>query len=107
LGREDHVVVWLKPAKPAWMDQARYDDLPKELRVRELRVRVTRRGFRTQVFVGVTTLLDAVGFSAQDVADLYRARWLRIPRESCHRFHAKAATDSTASLPLIPRESCH
>lgn len=43
--------------------------------MRELRVRVTRRGFRTQVFVVVTTLLDAVDFSAQDVADLYRARW--------------------------------
>jgi hypothetical protein len=56
------------------MDQASYDDLPKELRVRELRVRVTRRGFRTQVFVVVTTLLDAVDFSAQDIADLYRAR---------------------------------
>jgi hypothetical protein len=75
LGREDHVVMWPKPVKPAWMDQASYDDLPKELRVRELRVRVTRRGFRTQVFVVVTTLLDAVSFSAQDVAELYRARW--------------------------------
>ena len=41
------------------MDQASYDDLPKELRVRELRVRVTRRGFRTQVFVVVTTLLES------------------------------------------------
>ena len=69
------MVVWPKPVKPAWMDQASYDDLPKELRVRELRVRVTRRGFRTQVFGVVTTLLDAEGFSAQDVAELYRARW--------------------------------
>jgi type I restriction enzyme R subunit len=32
---------------------------------------------------------------------------VRIPVEVCHRFHAKSATDSTASLPLIPRESCH
>jgi SNF2 family DNA or RNA helicase len=32
---------------------------------------------------------------------------LRIPRQSCHRFHAKVATDSTRKLPLIPRESCH
>ena len=27
---------------------------------------------------------------------------VRIPRESCHPFHTKVATDSTAKLPLIP-----
>jgi hypothetical protein len=27
---------------------------------------------------------------------------LRIPRESCHQFHMKVATDSTPNLPLIP-----
>jgi hypothetical protein len=27
---------------------------------------------------------------------------LRIPRESCHPFHTKVATDSTPNLPLIP-----
>jgi hypothetical protein len=30
-----------------------------------------------------------------------------IPREACHRFHGKPATDSTGSLPLIPYEGCH
>ncbi len=75
LGREDHVVVWPKPVKPAWLDEATYAKLPDELRVRELRVRVSRRGFRTQVFVVVTTLLDAMLYSAQDLADLYRQRW--------------------------------
>ena len=32
---------------------------------------------------------------------------LHIPDEGSHRFHAKVATDSTARLPLIPRDSCH
>ena len=27
---------------------------------------------------------------------------VRIPRESCHQFHMKLATDSTPNLPLIP-----
>jgi hypothetical protein len=27
---------------------------------------------------------------------------VRIPRESCHPFHTKVATDSTQNLPLIP-----
>ncbi|MFQ6024836.1 MAG: transposase, partial [Acidiferrobacterales bacterium] len=58
LGREDHVVQWPKPVRASWMDQATYDRLPDALRVRELRVRVSRRGFRTQVFVVVTTLLS-------------------------------------------------
>ncbi len=75
LGREDHVVAWPKPVKPAWMDHPTYAALPDELTVREVRVRVSRRGFRTRVFVVVTTLLDAVFYSAQDLADLYRERW--------------------------------
>lgn len=32
---------------------------------------------------------------------------LRIPWQTGHRFHAKAATDSTAIWPLIPRQSGH
>lgn len=75
LGREDHCVEWCKPVKPAWMDQPTYAGLPEQLTVRELRVRVGRRGFRTQVFVVVTTLLDARLYRAHDVADLYGQRW--------------------------------
>src|SRR5229473_5663567 len=75
LGREDHRVEWCKPVKPAWMDPPTYAGLPDQLTVRELRVRVGRRGFRTQVFVVVTTLLDAMLYSAHDIADLYGQRW--------------------------------
>ena len=66
---------WCKPVKPAWMDPPTYAGLPDQLTVRELRVRVGRRGFRPQVFVVVTTLLDAMFYSAHDVADLYGQRW--------------------------------
>ena len=75
LGREDHHVEWRKPVKPAWMDQQTYAEFPEQLTVRELRVRVGRRGFRTQVFVVVTTLLDARLYSAHDLAELYGQRW--------------------------------
>jgi hypothetical protein len=57
------------------MDQPTYAGLPEQLTVRELRVRVGRRGFRPQVFVVVTTLLDAMVYSAHNVADLYGQRW--------------------------------
>lgn len=47
LGREDHVVSWSKPKRPAWMDEATYAELPATIDIRELRVRVPQRGFRT------------------------------------------------------------
>jgi hypothetical protein len=75
LGREDHVVAWPKPGKPAGMDEPTYAELPEQLAVRELRVPGRRRGCRPQVFVGVTTLCDAVCYSTQDLADLSRQRW--------------------------------
>jgi Transposase DDE domain len=76
LGREDHVVEWAKPARPAWMDEATYASLPATLAVRELRVRVRQAGFRTRVLVVVTTLLDPAEAPRSDVAVLYRMRWL-------------------------------
>lgn len=75
LGREDHVVVWAKPQRPQWMDEATYAALPVSLAVRQLRVRVRFAGFRVRVLVVVTTLLDAREMPAEDVALLYRMRW--------------------------------
>ena len=75
LGREDHVVSWTKPKRPAWMDEATYAGLPATVAVRELRVRVPQRGFRTRVVLVATTLLDAKVFAKEELAGLYRARW--------------------------------
>ena len=75
LGCCDHVVNWAKPARPEWMTPEEYARLPECLAVRELRVWVTRPGYRTRVLTVATTLLDADAFSKQDVALLYRVRW--------------------------------
>jgi hypothetical protein len=75
LGREDHVVVWSRPPRPDWMDQATYAALPAFLAVREVRVRVATPGFRTRQLVVVTTLLDPEAFPTRELAALYRARW--------------------------------
>jgi len=75
LGREDHVVVWTKPKRPAWLDEASYQALPETLTVRELRVYVAVPGYRTEDVTVVTTLLDAQAYPKEDVAELYRARW--------------------------------
>lgn len=74
LGRGDHVVRWPKRQRPDWMDRDAYLRLPDELAVREVRVRVGQKGFRTRVLVVVTTLTDPA-VTADELAELYRARW--------------------------------
>ena len=76
LGKRDHLVIWPRPAKPDWMDQATYDRMPESLRVRELEVRVEQPGFRTAALVIVTTLTDAETYTSEDLAELYHQRWL-------------------------------
>ena len=76
LGRDDHVVTWHKPTKrPDWLTEVEFNELPKELKVREVRVRVAIPGFRVQTLVVVTTLLDPVEYPKQELAALYRQRW--------------------------------
>jgi hypothetical protein len=75
LGPKDHVVVWVKPPRPEWLDEATYASLPETLEVREVAVRVPQAGFRTRRLVVVTTLRDADTYPARELATLYRARW--------------------------------
>jgi hypothetical protein len=75
LGVEDHVVSWTKPDRPDWMDEVTYRLLPGELRVRELRFKVARPGFRVDELVLVTTMVDAGSYSKEELADLFLARW--------------------------------
>jgi len=75
LAAGDHVVRWVKPPRPKWMDQDSYQALPEFLEVREVRVVVTQPGFRVRQFIVATTLTDAERYSAADIADLYHQRW--------------------------------
>src|SRR5271166_1001328 len=75
LGRDDHLVVWQRPDRPAWMSVTEYDAVPKTLTVREVRVRVAEPGFRVETLVVVTTLLDGDVYTKEDIGDLYRQRW--------------------------------
>jgi hypothetical protein len=76
LGPGDHVVEWSRPAQPDWMDDATYARMPASLRLREVQVQVAERGFRVQSLVVVTTLLDSQPYPADELATLYRRRWL-------------------------------
>jgi hypothetical protein len=75
LGSNDHIVVWTKPQRPKWLDQATYEALPKTLTVREVRTVVAKPGYRIKELVVVTTLLDAESYTKADITDLYHERW--------------------------------
>lgn len=66
LGSKDHVVAWMRPQRPVWMDTATYATMPETLLLREARV-----GGLTLV----TSLIDAGQVSKKDLLTLYHARW--------------------------------
>ena len=75
LGKDDQLVCWTKPQRPKWMSREQYAALPAELTLREVRVHIAQKGFRTRSLVVVTTLVDAEAYPPQAIALLYRQRW--------------------------------
>jgi putative transposase len=75
LGPDDHLVIWHKPPRPDWMDEATYAAMPATLQVREVRKRVDTPGFRVQTLNIITTLLDADAYASADIVALYHQRW--------------------------------
>jgi putative transposase len=75
LGPDDHLIVWLKPQRPSWMDEDTYAAMPARIQLREIRKKVTAPGCRVKSLNVVTTLLDAEAYSTEDIAELYHQRW--------------------------------
>ncbi|MEE9295150.1 MAG: IS4 family transposase [Phycisphaerae bacterium] len=75
LGKDDHLITWTRPAKPAWMSDEEYERMPDTLTLRELRFDVIVPGRRTETITVVTTLTDAEAFTKEDIAELYGFRW--------------------------------
>ena len=76
LGSGDHLVEWIRPVRPEWMDQETYDRMPASIEVREVFVQVSQPGFRTESLVVVTTFCDVEEYLTEEIAELYRGRWL-------------------------------
>jgi hypothetical protein len=74
LGKDDHLVQWPKPHIRGVGRTAQLA-MPRHVTVREARVHIKQPGFRTKVIIVVTTLLDPVQYTKEDLADLYRQRW--------------------------------
>jgi hypothetical protein len=66
LGARDHVVVWDRPLRPTWMDEATYAGMPATLTMREV---------RAGGWTLVTTLIDPKSVSKKELVELYHSRW--------------------------------
>jgi Transposase DDE domain len=74
-GKDDHVVEWRRPGRIRSIDWQTLKLLPEQLTIRETRVRIQQPGFRCRSMIVVSTLLDDEAVTADDLAELYRARW--------------------------------
>lgn len=75
LGTYDHLIVWTRPQRPAWMDEETYSRIPERLELREIRYNIVEPGRRTHAIDLITTLVDADAYSKEDIAALYGFRW--------------------------------
>ena len=75
LGKYDHIIVWTRPERPEWMDEAAYAQIPKKLELREIRYNIVEPGRRTRTIDIITTLTDADETTKEDIAQLFGFRW--------------------------------
>jgi len=75
LGKYDHTIIWTRPPRPAWMEEATYARIPETLTLREIRFQVVEPGRRTRTIDVITTLVDAEEYTREDIAELYGFRW--------------------------------
>ena len=75
LGKYDHIIVWTRPARPEWMDEATYQKISETLELREIRYSVIEPGRRTRSIDVITTLTDAEAYPREEIAQLYGFRW--------------------------------
>jgi hypothetical protein len=77
LGANDLLISWERPkhTKKLAYSREQWEELPEKLFLRQIRVEIAYPGFRKQSFYIVTTLLDAVQYPAEEIAELYFKRW--------------------------------
>jgi hypothetical protein len=76
LGKGDQLVEWTRPQRPTWMDQSTYGRIPRSITLRLVEVQVHEPGFRAESLLVVTTLTDTKAYPREEIAELYRQRWL-------------------------------
>ena len=76
IGKNDYLITWQRPGRPSWMDEETYARMPETLELRLIHVNIHQPGFRTESLDIVTTLTDSEEYSIEEMAELYRRRWL-------------------------------
>lgn len=74
-GKDDHSIELVKPPRPTWMDQEEYETYPEFIMIREIKIRVANKGFRTREIIVHTSLWDDIDYTKEDIAALFRRRW--------------------------------
>jgi len=75
-GYLDQLVTYPKPQRPKWMSIKEYQTYPSLIIIRHLKYKVEQKGFRVREITLATTLLDASVYEAEELASLYRRRWM-------------------------------
>ncbi len=75
LGPDDHLIHLDRPVRPEWMSEEEYQTYPPLLIIRETRIRIENKGFRTREIIVHTSLLDDAKYTQEKVAELFRRRW--------------------------------
>lgn len=75
LGPGDHIITWTRPARPDWMSEELYAQIPETLTLREIQFDVKEPNHRPTIITVVTTLIDPEEYPSEDIAELYNYRW--------------------------------
>jgi len=74
-GKDDHAIQLAKPQRPQWMSEEEYQQYPDFIMIREIKIRVENKGFRTREIIVHTSLWDDIEYSKEDIGLLFRRRW--------------------------------
>jgi hypothetical protein len=76
IGPSQWLMTWSKPPqRPNYFTEAEWAEVPLQITVRIIHVRIQQKGFRTTELWLSTTLLDPIAYPAEQVAGLYLRRW--------------------------------
>ena len=74
-GKDDHAIRLEKPDRPKWMSKEEYELYPEFIVVREVKIRIQQKGFRTKEIIIHTSFEDDIEYSKDDIGLLFRRRW--------------------------------
>jgi hypothetical protein len=76
INQRERIVVWERPARPAWMSPEEYEQHSPTIEIRLVDVQVKQKGFRPDSFTVATTIVDDTVYTAEWIGSVYQSRWL-------------------------------